>query len=67
MERHAHARAFRDYQGGIVDNGIALYFRGPHSYSGEDMLELHTHGSAQILRVLLATICHLGARGGAPR
>ena len=66
MERHAHARAFRDHQGGIVDNGIALYFRGPHSYSGEDMLELHTHGSAQILRVLLATICHLGARAARP-
>ena len=57
---------FRDQQGDIVDNGIALYFRGPHSYSGEDMLELHTHGSAQILRVLLAITCHLGARSARP-
>ena len=37
-----------------VDRGLALYFPAPHSYTGEDVLELHAHGGAVVLQLLVA-------------
>jgi len=50
--RYAHFTAFADRQGRIPDQGLFLYFRAPHSYTGEDVVELHTHGSRQLLQLL---------------
>ena len=66
LPRHAHHVRFRDADGGIIDDGIALAFVGPASYTGEDVVELQAHGSAPVLRQLLARCCALGARMARP-
>jgi tRNA modification GTPase len=64
--RSAQVRAFRDTDGSIIDTGLALYFAGPASYTGEDVLELHGHGSPIVLDLLLGRILSLGARLAEP-
>ena len=64
--RHAHFRAFLDADGGVLDRGLLLLFPAPHSYTGEDVLELHAHGSPVVLRLLLARVVGLGARHARP-
>lgn len=60
--RHAHHVAFRDADGAAIDDGIALYFAAPASFTGEDVVELQAHGSPVALQQLLARCCALGAR-----
>lgn len=48
--------------GEAIDSGIALFFPAPHSFTGDDVLELHTHGSPMVVEILLERICALGAR-----
>jgi tRNA modification GTPase len=60
--RHAHYTAFRDAAGAPIDRGLLLWFPGPASYTGEDVLELQAHGSPMVLRLLLARTIELGAR-----
>src|SRR5690606_39113068 len=64
--RYAHHVRFRDADGGVIDDGIALAFVAPASYTGEDVVELQAHGSAPVLRHLLARCCALGARMARP-
>jgi tRNA modification GTPase len=52
--REATYLPFRDAQGQAIDHGLALYFPGPHSYTGEDVLELQAHGGPVVLQLLLA-------------
>ena len=47
--REATYLPFRDAQGQAIDQGLALYFPGPHSYTGEDVLELQAHGGPVVL------------------
>lgn len=54
--RQAIFTRFFDRQGEIIDHGLALYFPGPHSFTGEDVLELQTHGSPVVLDWLLTEI-----------
>ncbi len=49
-----------------IDQGLAVLMRGPHSYTGEDVLELHCHGSPVILRRVLQTLLERGARAAQP-
>ena len=51
--RHATHTAFLDAQGAAIDRGLALYFPAPHSYTGEDVLELQAHGGPVVLQLLL--------------
>ncbi|MPS35944.1 tRNA uridine-5-carboxymethylaminomethyl(34) synthesis GTPase MnmE [Stenotrophomonas acidaminiphila] len=60
--RHAHYARFRDADGEVIDDGIALYFPGPRSFTGEDVVELQGHGSPVVLRQLLERCVALGAR-----
>jgi len=60
--RHATLVPFRDAAGLTIDEGIALYFPGPHSYTGEDVLELQGHGGPVVLEMLLSRVIELGAR-----
>ena len=64
--RHAHYAAFRDAAGEAIDRGLLLWFPAPHSYTGEDVLELQAHGSPMVLRLLLARTIELGARHARP-
>ena len=52
--RQAHYLPFNDAQGEPIDQGLALFFPGPHSYTGEDVLELQAHGGPVVLQLLLA-------------
>ncbi len=52
--RHATYLSFRDAAGTDIDHGLALYFPAPHSYTGEDVLELQAHGGPVVLQLLLA-------------
>jgi len=64
--RHAHYARFRDAHGEVIDDGIALLFRAPASYTGEDVVELQAHGSPALLRALVERCCTLGARMARP-
>ena len=55
-------RRFYDADGELIDHGLCLYFKSPHSYSGEDSVELQAHGGAIVLDMLLERLCELGAR-----
>jgi tRNA modification GTPase len=60
--RTATLADFLDARGDAIDRGIALYFPGPHSYTGEDVLELQGHGGSAILQLLMRRCAELGAR-----
>ncbi|HEY7872088.1 MAG TPA: tRNA uridine-5-carboxymethylaminomethyl(34) synthesis GTPase MnmE [Rudaea sp.] len=60
--RKVYFCAFRDGAGAIVDRGLAMFFTAPKSFTGEDVLELHAHGSPVVLNLLLRRACELGAR-----
>jgi tRNA modification GTPase len=64
--RHAALRAFRNADGEMIDGGLALYFPGPASFTGEDVLELHGHGGPIVMDLLLARCVELGARLAEP-
>ncbi len=64
--RHATLAKFRDTRDELIDQGIALYFPAPASYTGEDVLELHGHGGDAVLRSLLQRCLELGARMAQP-
>ena len=62
----ARIAEFKDGDGSTIDRGIAIRFRGPRSYTGEDVLELHGHGSPVAMNRLLDRACGLGARLARP-
>ncbi|MCX7894160.1 MAG: tRNA uridine-5-carboxymethylaminomethyl(34) synthesis GTPase MnmE, partial [Burkholderiales bacterium] len=64
--RRAERAAFRDAVGREIDEGLALYFPAPHSYTGEDVLELHGHGGPVVMQMLLRRCLELGARIAEP-
>ena len=64
--RRATLATFRDGAGEAIDSGLALYFPGPHSYTGEAVLELHGHGGPAVLAALVARAIELGARRAEP-
>ena len=64
--RHAAYLPFRDTDDSIIDRGIALYYEAPHSYTGEDVLELQAHGGPALMQLLLARCLALGVRQAAP-
>lgn len=64
--RHAHYCDFVDHNNVRIDQGIALYFKNPHSFTGEDVVELQAHGGPVVLDLLLKTIIFSGGRLAAP-
>jgi tRNA modification GTPase len=62
--RHATYIPFKAAGGDVIDQGIALYFNAPHSYTGEDVLELQGHGGPVVLQMLLARVLEAGAALG---
>jgi len=57
---------FLDARGGRVDEGIALYFSAPHSYTGDDVLELQGHGGPMVMHAVLEAVLDAGARLAGP-
>ena len=64
--RHAHFCRFSDSRNEVLDTGIGLLFPGPHSFTGEDVVELQAHGGPVILDLLLRECTRLGARPARP-
>jgi tRNA modification GTPase len=64
--RVATFATFRDGDGGALDQGLALYFAAPHSYTGEEVLELQGHGGTVVLNLLLRRCLALGCRLAEP-
>lgn len=64
--RYACLSKFLDTDGQIIDQGIALYFPAPHSYTGEDVLELQGHGGPAVMDLLLSRCLAAGARLAQP-
>jgi tRNA modification GTPase len=58
--RHATYIPFKQADGSIIDQGIAIWFKGPNSYTGEDVLELQGHGGPIVLQMLLARVLEAG-------
>ncbi len=64
--RYAHYGPFADASGQVLDEGIALFFPGPNSFTGEDVLELQGHGGPIVLDMLLQRCLELGSRLARP-
>ncbi len=64
--RYALFSSFLDNDGSIIDSGLALYFPGPASFTGEDVLELQGHGGSVVMDMLLRRVLSLGARPANP-
>ena len=64
--RHAHQLPFYGIDGEMLDQGLAILFSAPDSYTGEHVLELHAHGNSFVLDQLLQTAIHHGARDARP-
>jgi tRNA modification GTPase len=66
VARYATYGNFLDKNGDTLDQGIALFFPSPHSYTGEDVLELQGHGGNAVLQMILQRCLELGARLAQP-
>ena len=64
--RHASYLDFKQANGDLIDCGIAIFYPNPHSYTGEDVLELQAHGGTALMQILLARCIALGARQAEP-
>lgn len=64
--RHAHYCEFRDAADTVIDSGIALRFAAPHSFTGEDVVELQGHGGPVVMDLLLHSCLSRGARQARP-
>lgn len=62
--RHATYLNFVNADGSVIDQGLALYFKAPHSYTGEDVLELQGHGGPVVLQMLLQRCLEAGREIG---
>lgn len=64
--RRAGLRQFRDLAGEVIDSGLVIAFAGPGSFTGEDVVELHTHGSPVVLEMIQRALVEAGARRARP-
>jgi tRNA modification GTPase len=64
--REACFKSFLDQDGEVIDSGLAIFFPNPHSFTGEDVLELQGHGGPVVLDLLLQRTLALGARLARP-
>src|SRR4051794_6680691 len=64
--RHVTFARFMDGQRQPIDAGLVLFFPGPHSYTGEHVLELHGHGGPLVVETIISRVLELGARRALP-
>lgn len=64
--RYCHFATFRDADGQALDEGLVVFFPGPHSFTGEDVVEFHGHGGPAVLQGLLRAIHAAGADAAGP-
>ncbi|WP_223786857.1 tRNA uridine-5-carboxymethylaminomethyl(34) synthesis GTPase MnmE [Marinicella meishanensis] len=64
--RFAHHATFSNAKGQVIDSGLLLFFQGPASFTGEDVIELQGHGGQVVMNMLLQAVIQLGARLARP-
>lgn len=64
--RHAYFTNLRDDAGELIDQCLALYFPAPHSFTGEDVIELHTHGAPAVINAVFEYLSSLNMRMATP-
>ncbi len=64
--RQAHFCGFHDSDGRLIDEGLLLYFPAPHSFTGEDVIEMQGHGGPVVMQLLVERALSLGARLAEP-
>ena len=64
--RQAALRSILDSQGQVLDQGLVLAFPGPQSFTGEDVVEIHAHGSPVVLNLIMESLVNAGARPAEP-
>ena len=65
-KRQVETRVFRAADNSVIDQGLVIYFQGPASFTGEDVLELHGHGGPVVMAMLMQRCIELGARQARP-
>ncbi len=65
-ERYAHYLKLFNSEGKVIDDVIAIYYKAPKSYTGEDMLEIFSHGGIIIPKMIVKEIIKIGARQAEP-
>jgi tRNA modification GTPase len=65
-ERYAHYLKLFNSEGKVIDDVIAIYYKAPRSYTGEDMLEIFSHGGIIIPKMIVREIIKIGARQAEP-
>lgn len=65
-ERKAYFGAIVDRNTEIIDRGLFIYFKGPRSFTGEDTVEIHSHGSIPVIKRIVQEAIHFGARFAKP-
>ncbi len=66
LARRVTSTNWRASDGAVIDQGLMIYFPAPHSFTGEDVLELHGHGGPVVMQMLLARAIELGSRLAQP-
>lgn len=64
--RHAYFCNLRDENGDLLDQCLAIYFPGPNSFTGEDVIELHTHGAPAVINAVFEYLTRQGMRMATP-
>jgi tRNA modification GTPase len=64
--RYCHFATFRDADGQSLDQGLVIHFPAPHSFTGEEVVELHGHGGPGVMRALLDAVLAVGAEAAGP-
>ena len=66
VPRHAYFTNLRDNTGDLIDQCLAIYFSTPHSFTGEDVIELHTHGAPAVINKVFEFLSSLNMRMATP-
>ena len=64
--RHAYFANFRDTAGDLIDQVIAVYFAAPHSFTGTDIIEIHSHGAPAVVEKIFEYLRDMGGRMATP-
>lgn len=64
--RHAYFTNLRDNAGDLIDQCLVIYFPGPQSFTGEDVIEIHSHGAPAVIQKIFAYMAESGARMAMP-
>lgn len=65
-ERRVYFCKITDRKGDTIDEGLFIYFKGPKSFTGEDIVEIHPHGSVPVIKKIVQEAIHFGARFAKP-